>query len=145
MEVRGGEIVALAGVDGNGQHELVEAIAGLRGAEEGRVRVAGEDVTGRGVRATCDAGVAHIAEDRQLRGLVLDFTLAENLALREYHKPPLSRGRLAQHRPHQRARPRAARRVRRARPRRRRWPASLSGGNQQKVCIAREIASNPRC
>ena len=90
--VRGGEIVALAGVDGNGQNELVEAIAGLRGAESGGSRWRGKEVSGRGVRATCDAGVAHIAEDRHLRGLVLDFTLAENLALREYRSPPLSRG-----------------------------------------------------
>jgi simple sugar transport system ATP-binding protein len=83
LTVPGGEIVALAGVDGNGQHELVEAIAGLRDAESGGILVAGEEVCGRGVRATCDAGVAHIPEDRQLRGLVLDFSLAENLALRE--------------------------------------------------------------
>ena len=116
--------MALAGVDGNGQHELVEAIAGLRNADSGKIRIAGEEVSGRGVRATCDAGVAHIAEDRQLRGLVLDFTLAENLALREYRLPPLSLARLAQHRSHQLARPLAAVRVRRprraARPR---WPA----------------------
>ena len=142
--VRAGEIVALAGVDGNGQHELVEAIAGLRGTDSGRIAIAGKDVTGRGVRATTEAGVAHIAEDRQLRGLVLDFTLAENLALREYREPPLSQPRLAEHRPHQLARPLAAAGVRRAR---RGAPStlasSLSGGNQQKVCIAREIASEP--
>jgi simple sugar transport system ATP-binding protein len=90
LMVRGGEIVALAGVDGNGQHELVEAIAGLRDAESGQIKVAGTEVCGHGVRATCDAGVAHIAEDRHLRGLVLDFSLAENLALREYRSRPLS-------------------------------------------------------
>src|SRR4051812_34224508 len=80
LRVRAGEIVALAGVDGNGQHELVEAIAGLRDADAGQIEIGGLDVCGRGVRATCEAGVAHIPEDRQLRGLVLDFTLAENLA-----------------------------------------------------------------
>ncbi len=89
LTVRAGEIVALAGVDGNGQNELVEAIAGLRGIDSGRIAIAGKDVAGRGVRAATEAGVAHIAEDRHLRGLVLDFTLAENLALREYRKPPL--------------------------------------------------------
>ena len=144
LTVRGGEIVALAGVDGNGQHELVEAIAGLRNAESGRIAVAGEDVTGRGVRATCDAGVAHIAEDRQLRGLVLDFTLAENLALRDYHSPPLSRGGwLNIGHINERARSllteydvRGGREATLA--------GSLSGGNQQKVCIAREIASDPQ-
>ena len=119
LTVRSGEIVALAGVDGNGQHELVEAIAGLRNAESGRVAIGGVDVAGQGVRATGDAGVAHIPEDRQLRGLVLDFTLAENLALRDYHKPPAVAPRLAEHRPHHRARPRPAEGVRRSRRRRR--------------------------
>jgi general nucleoside transport system ATP-binding protein len=143
LAVRGGEIVALAGVDGNGQHELVEAIAGLRAAEAGRIRIAGADVTGAGVRDTCDAGVAHIAEDRHLRGLVLDFTLAENLALREYHKPPLSRagwlnigrinGRARELLDEYDVRGGSAGTL----------ASSLSGGNQQKVCIAREIASNP--
>jgi simple sugar transport system ATP-binding protein len=144
LAVRGGEIVALAGVDGNGQHELVEAIAGLRNAESGRIAVAGEEVTGRGVRATCDAGLAHIAEDRQLRGLILDFTLAENLALRDYHSPPLSRaGWLNIGHINERARlllseydVRGGGEATLA--------GSLSGGNQQKVCIAREIASDPQ-
>jgi ABC-type uncharacterized transport system ATPase subunit len=145
LTVRGGEIVALAGVDGNGQHELVEAIAGLRGVEHGgHIRIAGEDVAGRGVRATSDAGVAHIPEDRQLRGLVLDFTLAENLALREYRSPPLSkRGWLN-----------IGRMKGRARSLLQEYDVrggdvetlagSLSGGNQQKVAVAREVASNPR-
>jgi general nucleoside transport system ATP-binding protein len=145
LTVRGGEIVALAGVDGNGQHELVEAIAGLRHAEPGgHIRIAGKEVCGHGVRATTDAGVAHIAEDRQRRGLVLDFTLAENLALREYRSPPLSRGgwlNIGQMNSRARSllheydvRGGAAGTL----------AGSLSGGNQQKVCIAREIASNPQ-
>jgi general nucleoside transport system ATP-binding protein len=143
LAVRGGEIVALAGVDGNGQHELVEAIAGLRNARSGAIRIAGKDVTNGGVRETCDAGVAHIAEDRHLRGLVLDFTLAENLALREYHKPPLSRGGLLNI-GHINARARDLLEeydVRGGSPGT--LASALSGGNQQKVCIAREIASNP--
>jgi ABC-type uncharacterized transport system ATPase subunit len=143
LAVRGGEIVALAGVDGNGQHELVEAIAGLRPVRSGRISVVGQDVTGRGVRETCDAGVAHIAEDRHLRGLVLDFTLAENLALREYYKPPLSKGGLLKI-GHINARARDLLEeydVRGGSPGS--LGSSLSGGNQQKVCIAREIASNP--
>jgi general nucleoside transport system ATP-binding protein len=144
MMVRGGEIVALAGVDGNGQHELVEAIAGLRDPVSGDIAVGGEDVCGCGVRTTCDAGVAHIAEDRQLRGLVLDFTLAENLALRDYHKPPLSRGGwLAIGEMNSRARSLLKEYdVRGGGPGA--LAGSLSGGNQQKVCIAREIASNPK-
>jgi len=88
--VRAGEIVALAGVDGNGQQELVDAITGMRAPESGSVEIAGQDIAGKGVRAATEAGVAHIAEDRQLRGLVLPFTLTENLALREYRKPVFS-------------------------------------------------------
>jgi general nucleoside transport system ATP-binding protein len=104
LEVREGEVVAIAGVDGNGQLELVEAIAGLRDRESGGIRVGGQDVAGRGVRVTTDAGVAHIPEDRHLRGLVLDFTLAENLALREYRSPPISNhGFLAMGQMHDRA------------------------------------------
>jgi general nucleoside transport system ATP-binding protein len=144
LEVRAGEIVALAGVDGNGQTELVEAITGLRAPESGTVTVAGRDVTGLGARVAGQAGVAHIAEDRHRRGLVLPFSLAENLALREYRSPELSnRGWL---------------RIRNILGRARRLikefdvrggketslALSLSGGNQQKVCIARELAANPK-
>jgi general nucleoside transport system ATP-binding protein len=143
LTVRAGEIVALAGVDGNGQHELVEAIAGLRSAESGSIRLDGKEVSNTGVRAASDAGVAHIPEDRHLRGLVLDFTLAENLALREYHKPPLSRrGWLNIGRINNRARELLTEYdVRGGSPGA--LASSLSGGNQQKVAVAREIASNP--
>jgi general nucleoside transport system ATP-binding protein len=106
--------------------------------------VDGREVTGSGVREMGDAGVAHIPEDRQRRGLVLDFTLAENLALRGYRSPPLSRrGWLSIGRINERAssllgefdvRGGEARTL----------ASSLSGGNQQKVCVARELASNPR-
>jgi general nucleoside transport system ATP-binding protein len=142
--IRAGEVVALAGVDGNGQQELVDAIAGLRRPESGRIVVDGREMTGAGVRQMGDAGVAHIAEDRQRRGLVLDFTLAENLALREYRSPPLSRrGWLSIGRINDRARALLGEfDVRGGEART--LASSLSGGNQQKVCIAREIASNPR-
>jgi general nucleoside transport system ATP-binding protein len=143
LQVRAGEIVALAGVDGNGQHELVEAISGLRNVASGSIRIDGRDVAGTGVRAMSDAGVAHIPEDRHRRGLVLDFTLAENLALREYHKPPLSRrGVLNKGRINGRARQLLTEYdVRGGSPGA--LASSLSGGNQQKVAVAREIASNP--
>jgi general nucleoside transport system ATP-binding protein len=143
LTVRAGEIVAIAGVDGNGQHELVEAITGIRAPASGRIEVNGVDTTGRGVRVASAAGVGHIAEDRHRVGLVLPFTLAENLGLRGYRRAPLSRyGWLN---------PKAffalAKRllgafdVRGGNPS---TPASaLSGGNQQKLCIAREIDSNP--
>ena len=144
LSVRAGEIVALAGVDGNGQQELVEAITGLRAPESGRVVVDGSDVAGQGVRAATEAGVAHIAEDRHRRGLVLAFTLAENLSLREYRRPELSRHGLLNIR---RIRQRAHRLLREFDVRGGgvdTLAGSLSGGNQQKVCIAREIASNPK-
>jgi simple sugar transport system ATP-binding protein len=143
LDVRGGEILALAGVDGNGQQELVEAITGLRAPQSGRIVVDGKDVGGRGVRCACDAGLAHIAEDRHLRGLVLPFTLAENLALREYRSPALSkRGWLNVRRIGARARELLKEfDVRGGGPGA--LASSLSGGNQQKVCIAREIAANP--
>ena len=144
LTVRSGEIVALAGVDGNGQTELVQAITGIRAPAEGTIAVDGVNIAGRGVRAATAAGVAHIAEDRHRVGLVLPFTLAENLALRGYRRPPLSsRGwlnlnafrTLADRLLH-------AFDVRGGKPE---TPASaLSGGNQQKLCIAREIDSGPK-
>jgi len=141
--VRGGEVVAIAGVDGNGQLELVQSIAGVIEPDSGHVRIAGKDVTGRGVRRTTDAGLGHIPEDRHLYGLVLDFTLAENLALREYRPPPISNhGLLSVGQMSQRAR--ALLReydVRGGGPGT--LAGALSGGNQQKVAVAREIASNP--
>ena len=144
LSVRAGEIVAIAGVDGNGQPELVEAIAGLRVPEAGSVVVDGRDIAGHGVRAATEAGIAHIAEDRHRRGLVLPFTLTENMALREYRRPILSiRGWLRL----RRMRDRAARLLREFDVRggsTEAFAASLSGGNQQKVCVAREIASEPK-
>jgi general nucleoside transport system ATP-binding protein len=144
LEVRGGEVVAIAGVDGNGQLELVQAIAGVVVPESGRVSIEGRDVTGRGVRATTEAGVAHIPEDRHLCGLVLDFTLAENLALREYREPPISNhGLLSVGQMNDRARALLKEYdVRGGEPNT--LASALSGGNQQKVAVAREVASNPK-
>ena len=88
FEVRAGEIVGIAGVDGNGQSELIDAIAGLRKIEQRHVRVAGHDVTHATAREMLDAGIGHIPEDRQRRGLVLEFSIAENIALHDYAKPP---------------------------------------------------------
>jgi ABC-type uncharacterized transport system ATPase subunit len=144
LEVRGGEVVAIAGVDGNGQLELVQAIAGVVAPESGRVSIEGRDVTGGGVRATTEAGVAHIPEDRHLCGLVLDFTLAENLALREYREPPISNhGLLSLGQMNDRARALLKEYdVRGGDPNT--LASALSGGNQQKVAVAREVASNPK-
>ena len=144
LTVREGEVVAIAGVDGNGQLELVQAIAGLLEPESGHVSIGGHDVSGLGVRATTEAGVAHIPEDRQLCGLILNFTLAENLALREYRSPPISNhGLLSVGQMNHRARSLLKEYdVRGGEPGT--LAGALSGGNQQKVAVAREIASNPK-
>ena len=144
FSVKAGEIVAIAGVDGNGQQELVEAITGLRAPADGRIAVDGHDITGQGVNAATRAAVAHIPEDRHRRGLVLPFTLAENLALREFRRPEFSR-RGWLRKSHIRSRATALLReydVRGGGPDA--FASSLSGGNQQKVAIAREISSNPK-
>jgi ABC-type uncharacterized transport system ATPase subunit len=142
LQVRGGEIVGIAGVDGNGQSELVEAITGLRHAVGGHVRVGGRDITGTGVRGALAAGVGHIAEDRQRRGLILDFTLAENLALREYRREARF-GLLSPKRMDQMAEPLLEQYDVRG-GRTETIAGSLSGGNQQKVVIARELAEEPQ-
>jgi len=144
FEVRGGEIVGLAGVDANGQSELIDAIAGLRHPASGRIVVDGHDLTHANAKESLDAGVGHIPEDRHRRGLVLPFTLTENIALHGYRTPPNSR--------HGILNPGAmlsrARRllkefdVRGGQPS---TPAgALSGGNQQKVVLAREIDGDPK-
>jgi simple sugar transport system ATP-binding protein len=143
FDVRAGEILGIAGVDGNGQTELLEVLSGLRRPLQGSVSVAGKRVRLR-TRDVIDEGVGHIPEDRQRRGLVLDFTLAENLALEDYRKPPDSRfGWLFPRRLLARAtRLLVQFDVRGGSPRTR--ASSLSGGNQQKVVIAREISRDPR-
>src|SRR5215208_6185194 len=91
LTVRAGYFVGLAGVDANGQSQLIEAITGLRRIESGSVVVDGRDISGHGSLAAIAAGVGHIAEDRHARGLVLQFDLAENLSLLEYRNPKMSR------------------------------------------------------
>jgi ABC-type uncharacterized transport system ATPase subunit len=143
LEVRAGEIVGIAGVDGNGQTELIDAITGLRRATSGKIVVAGDDVTSDSVKHTLDAGLGHIPEDRQRRGLILDFSLAENLALHDYDSEPESRlGWLFPKRLVARARTLLQEfDVRGGGPQTR--AGGLSGGNQQKVVLAREIDRNP--
>ena len=144
FEVRAGEIVGIAGVDGNGQTELVEALAGLRRPAEGSISIAGEDVTNAAPRSHFDAGLGHIPEDRLRRGLVLEFNLAENLALHDYRKPPNSRfGWLNPRRIIAWARGLLQEfDVRGGGPESR--ASALSGGNQQKVVVAREVERDPR-
>jgi ABC-type uncharacterized transport system ATPase subunit len=144
FNVRAGEIVGIAGVDGNGQSELIDAITGLRKAAGGEIRVAGVAFQHASAREMLDAGVGHIPEDRQRRGLVLEFSIAENIALHDYAEAPSARwGWLFPARLIERARALIKEfDVRGGGPL---TPAgSLSGGNQQKVVAAREIARDPK-
>jgi ABC-type uncharacterized transport system ATPase subunit len=144
FNVRAGEIVGIAGVDGNGQSELIDAITGLRKAAGGEIRVAGVTFQHASAREMLDAGVGHIPEDRQRRGLVLEFSIAENIALHDYAEPPSARwGWLFPARLIERARALIKEfDVRGGGPL---TPAgSLSGGNQQKVIAAREISRDPK-
>ncbi|HEX4323371.1 MAG TPA: ABC transporter ATP-binding protein [Gaiellaceae bacterium] len=144
LEVRAGEIVGMAGVDGNGQTELIEALTGLRRAESGRIEVGGRELHHASTRDVLDAGLGHIPEDRQRRGLVLEFSLAENVALHDYALPPDSKwGWLFPKRLVERARRLIEEfDVRGGGPF---TPAgALSGGNQQKLVAAREISRDPK-
>jgi ABC-type uncharacterized transport system ATPase subunit len=144
FDVRGGEIVGIAGVDGNGQTELVEVLTGLRRPDSGSIRMGGADVTRTSAKTLFDEhSLGHIPEDRHRFGLVLDFTLAENIALQTYRRPPESRfGWLFPKRMQEVARRLIAEfDVRGGNPQTR--AAALSGGNQQKVVVAREVARDP--
>lgn len=143
LEVRAGEIVGIAGIDGNGQSELIQAVTGLRKIESGTIKIKGAETTDLKPRKITEIGVGHVPEDRHRDGLVLDMTLAENIALQTYYKKPLSKyGVLNYKEINSHARElieefdvRTASEL---------VPASsLSGGNQQKAIIAREIDLNP--
>ncbi len=144
LTVHAGEIVGLAGIDGNGQEELIDALTGLRKAHAGSIRIAGEESSGDSAREMLETGVGHIPVDRQRRGLVLDFSLAENLALRDFRHAPNSRlGWLFPNRLVARARKLLKEfDVRGGVPQTR--AGMLSGGNQQKVVLAREIDRDPK-
>ena len=144
FDVRAGEIVGIAGVEGNGQTELIDAVTGLRKIESGTVTIAGHGLAHASPRAALDAGLGHMPEDRHRRGLVLEFSIAENVALHDYDKPPDAKwGWIFPARMIQRARDlidefdvRGGGPLTRA--------GGLSGGNQQKLVAAREIARDPK-
>lgn len=139
FQVRAGEILGVAGVQGNGQTELAEALTGLRKAVSGHIRMGGRDMTHATTRQLIEAGLAHVPEDRQKHGLVLSFSVRDNLVLCAYYRPPYARGVALQFpviEEHARdltslfdvRTPDTATSV-----------GSLSGGNQQKVIVAREL------
>ncbi|MEF8852611.1 MAG: ABC transporter ATP-binding protein [Haloarculaceae archaeon] len=143
LSVRQGEIFGVAGVDGNGQRELVEAVTGLTRPDAGTVRLEGWDLTDRSRRQRIEAGMSYIPEDRQEQGLVMEFDLVENGILGSQHAPPFARdGRIDWERANEHAgsvvseydvRP----------PDPRAEAESLSGGNQQKFVVGRELERDP--
>lgn len=144
LTVREGEIVCIAGVDGNGQSELVQAITGLIPADEGQIILKGEDVTKKSIRYRNTHGLSHIPEDRHKYGLVLDYNLAENLVLMEYFEPRFqSRGFLKQKEITAYAEKLISQFDIRSSEGARTRVRSMSGGNQQKAIAAREISRNP--
>ena len=139
LSVRAGEILGVAGVAGNGQDELVEAIIGLRKPSSGTVTLAGHDVTGRSPRSINAAGVAYVPADRHRFGLVLSFPVADNLVLTAYHRAPYARGFVRDDGAIQAdATERIARYDVRT-PSASVAASTLSGGNQQKLVVAREF------
>jgi general nucleoside transport system ATP-binding protein len=144
LEVRGGEIVGIAGVSGNGQTELVEVVAGLRAASAGRVEIDGREAgVGRGARDRVDAGVALVPEDRTKVGVVGDLSVERNLALRHAHRRPFARGMWVDWRAVGRASAAAVAGYDIATPSTRTAARFLSGGNVQKVILARELEREP--
>ncbi|MGH2332125.1 ABC transporter ATP-binding protein [Thermoanaerobacter mathranii] len=144
FEIHEGEIFGLAGIDGNGQLELVEAIMGLRPKKSGNILFYGKDVTNFTTRQLYREGISYIPQDRQADGLVLDFTIAENLILREYKDSAYSRHGVIQYK---KVYENAERKVKEfdIRPPEYMLKArGLSGGNQQKVILAREVGYNPK-
>lgn len=138
--VRSGEIVGIAGVQGNGQTELVDAITGLRAAASGRVRIAGDDVTGDDPRARHVKGMAHIPEDRQRQGLVGALSVAENLVLTRYHDDEFRSGLTVDWDTAHETAERLIGEYDIRTPGPDVGVGTLSGGNQQKVIVARELS-----
>ena len=143
LDVRAGEVVGIAGIDGNGQSELIQAITGLRKVKSGEILIKGENVVGKTPRKITEMQVSHVPEDRHRDGLVLQMTVAENIALQTYYKEPNSKNGILNYNViNEHARELMAEfDVRGAGEL---VPAkALSGGNQQKAIIAREIDRNP--
>jgi simple sugar transport system ATP-binding protein len=142
--VRAGEILGIAGVAGNGQDELVEAIIGLRRPSDGRVSLDGRDVTGRSPRTLHRAGVGYVPADRHRFGLVLSFPVSDNLVLTDYYRRPYARGFV---RNDEAILATAGRRIEEydcRTPSAMARADTLSGGNQQKIVVAREFSRELR-
>ncbi|RKQ15461.1 ABC transporter ATP-binding protein [Ureibacillus endophyticus] len=144
LSVRAGEIVGIAGIDGNGQSELIEAITGLRKVKEGKITLNGQDITGLKTRKITESGLGHIPQDRHKHGLVLDFPIGHNIALQTYYQAPISKNGVINYKKVSEI----ARKIIeeydvRTGHGESSIARSLSGGNQQKAIIGREINRNP--
>ncbi len=143
FEVRRGEIVCIAGIDGNGQTEFVYALSGLEKSSAGKIELCGKDVSRATIRQRSQAGMSHIPEDRHKHGLVLDFSLEDNLVLQRYMDAPYQKGGFIQREP---IRAYAEELIEKFDIRSGQGPVtrvrSMSGGNQQKAIIAREVDLN---
>jgi simple sugar transport system ATP-binding protein len=140
LQVRAGEILGVAGVQGNGQTELVEAITGLRRAASGEVEILGRDTTHSSPRQIIEAGVAHVPEDRQKHGLVLSYPLVDNLVLSTYYRPPFAEGLVMDDEAVDEFGRKAIAEYDVRTPSEYVLAGKLSGGNQQKLIVAREFS-----
>jgi ABC-type uncharacterized transport system ATPase subunit len=140
VEVKAGEILGVAGVEGNGQSELVEALTGLRKAMSGHVRLAGREVTNASANTLIDAGLAHVPEDRHKHGLVLTYPVSDNLVLNTYDTPPFARGVLRNDRAILEFAQKVVKKFDVRTPNVTVPARNLSGGNQQKTILARELS-----
>lgn len=143
LEVRAGEIVGIAGIDGNGQTELIEAITGLTSIKTGKIKLNSKNITGLSPRKITESGIAHIPEDRQKLGLVLDFSVGENIVLQSYYKKQFSKNKILDFKAVDTYAKKLIEEFDIRTPGIDTEARSLSGGNQQKVIIAREVERSP--
>lgn len=144
LTVRAGEIVGIAGIDGNGQSELIEAITGLRKVKNGKITLNGKDITNLKPRKITESGIGHIPQDRHKHGLVLDFPVGHNIALQTYYQKPISKSGVIDYKKvNEIARKIIEEYDVRSGEGEMSIARSLSGGNQQKAIIGREISRNP--
>jgi len=140
LDVRAHEIVCIAGVQGNGQTELVEAVTALRRPSSGSIRLRGRDITNADADHVLDAGVGHVPEDRQRDGLVVDFAIADNMVLDTYDEPPFARWIVRDRTAVLEAAEQRVKDFDVRTPSVLQPASTLSGGNQQKVIVAREFS-----
>ncbi|MDH5162528.1 ABC transporter ATP-binding protein [Heyndrickxia oleronia] len=143
LNVRAGEIIGIAGVDGNGQTELIEAITGLRKSESGSIKINDKEIRNLKPRKITESGVGHIPEDRHKHGLVLDFPIGENIVLQTYYQKPYSKNGILNFKQIYQKATKLIQEFDVRTPSEYTLARSLSGGNQQKAIIGREVDRNP--